>query len=66
MKEAESEIPEKVSSFILSWSGLLCHRKGIIKERLASFTTISITGKKKKKIVESQMLVFYTAARQVL
>lgn len=65
MKEAESEIPEKVSSFILSWSGLLCHRKGIIKERLASFTTISITGKK-KKIVESQMLVFYTAARQVL
>lgn len=42
VKEGESEIPENVSSFILSWSGLLCHRTGIIKERLASFTTISI------------------------
>lgn len=60
VKEAESGISEKVSSFILSWSGLLCHRKGIIKERLASFTTISITKKKKKNCGKPNAGILYS------
>lgn len=41
MKERERD-PENVRSFILSWSGLLCHRTRVIKEGLASFIMINI------------------------
>ena len=58
-KEREREIPEKLS-FIGSWNRLLCHRKGVIRERLASFIMISVA----REIVESQTWGFYTAARQ--
>lgn len=40
--ERESKTPEKVSSFIFSWNGCLCHRTGVIKERLESLYQLTL------------------------
>jgi len=58
VRERESEISENISCFIISWNGLLSHRKGVIKEGLASFLTISIA----KEIMKNQIWGFFIAA----